>query len=324
MVSKFNQVWTEKYRPETLEEVAGHKDTVSRLKAFVQNKSLQNLLFAGPAGTGKTTCALAIARELFGENWRNNILELNASDERGINVIRNKVKNFARTKPIGDISYKVIYLDESDALTREAQQALRRTMENYTKTCRFILAANYNSKIIDPIQSRCALFRFGPISDEDVKERLNYIAEKENLQLDENGMNSILEISRGDLRTAVNLLQATAATAKTIDESAVYKVSSKAKPKDIEECVNLALGGQFKKARNKLDSLIINQGLAGEDVIRQMHRIALKLDIPEDKLVKLLDRIGEYDFRIIEGSDERLQLNALLAQIYRIGQTNNE
>src|SRR3989344_2344760 len=136
-------VWTEKYRPLTLDEVSGQELIVKSLKSFVKNKSLQHLLFVGPAGTGKTTCAIAVARELFGENWRQNILELNASDERGIDVIRNKVKTFARTKAFGDVPFKLIYLDESDALTQEAQQALRRTMENYTKTCRFILSCNY-------------------------------------------------------------------------------------------------------------------------------------------------------------------------------------
>ena len=141
------EIWTEKYRPLTLDDVVGQENIVKRLKAFVKNKSLQNLLFIGPAGTGKTTSAIAIARELFGEGWRQNILELNASDERGIDVIRNKVKDFARTRPLGEVSYKIIYLDESDALTQEAQQALRRTMEDYTATCRFILGANFSSKI---------------------------------------------------------------------------------------------------------------------------------------------------------------------------------
>ncbi len=319
MTNELEEIWTEKYRPKVLEDVVGQTEVVKRLKAFVRSKNLQNLLFAGPAGTGKTTCAIALAHELFGKEWRNNLLELNASDERGIDIIRNKVKNFARSKPLGDVQYKIIYLDESDALTREAQQALRRTMENYTRTCRFILAANYSSKIIDPIQSRCALFRFAPLSDKEVEERLRYIGKKEELHIEESGIKAILEIARGDLRNAINLLQATAATSKKIDEDAVYKVSSKAKPKDIEECVKLALSGKFDEARKKLDSIIINQGLAGEDVIRQIHRIVLGLDIPEEKLVGLLDKIGEYDFRVIEGSDDRLQLDALLAQIYLIG-----
>jgi len=319
MAEGLAQVWTEKYRPNELNDVVGQEEIVSRLKAFVDNKSLQNLMFTGPAGTGKTTCAIAIARSLFGESWRGNMLELNASDERGIDVIRNKVKDFARTKPLGEVPYKVVYLDESDALTREAQQALRRTMEDYTRTCRFILSANYSSKIIDPIQSRCAIFRFRPILAEKISKRLQMVAEKEGVGLKEPGLDSILEIAQGDLRTAINLLQSASATAKTVDEEVVYAVASKAKPKDIAECVELALGGNFREAKDKLDSIMINQGLAGEDVIRQIHSTVLKMDIPDDKLVTILDTLGEYDFRIIEGSDERLQLNALLAQLYSLG-----
>lgn len=315
----FTEIWTEKYRPLALEHVVGQAEIVSRLKAFVKNKSLQNLLFSGPAGTGKTTCALAIARELFGEGWRANILELNASDERGIDVIRNKVKDFARTKPLSSVPYKIIYLDESDALTREAQQALRRTMENYTHTCRFILSANYASKIIDPIQSRCAVFRFALLTDKDISERLHLIAKSENIHIDEKAVNAILELSMGDLRTAINLMQAASAVSGKIDEDSVYKVASKAKPKEIEECVELALIGDFVKARNKLNDVMIEHGLAGEDVVKQIHSIILGKEIPAEKLVELIDRIGEYDFRLTEGSDERLQLDALLAQIYLIG-----
>jgi len=292
---------------------------VSRLKSFVQNKTLQNLLFAGPAGVGKTTCAMAIARELFGNNWRGNFLELNASDERGIDVVRVKVKDFARTRPLSDVPYKIIYLDESDALTREAQQALRRTMEDYTRTCRFILACNYNSKIIDPIKSRCAFFRFLPISQDELKTRLNLIADKESLKISDDGMEATLEIAGGDLRHAINLLQATAATVKQVNSDAVYKVAAKARPQEIEECVKTAFEGKFNDARSQLDGVMIKQGLSGEDVVKQIHSTILKMELPEDKLVTLLDRIGEYSFRITEGADDRIQMCALLAQIYSIG-----
>ncbi len=315
------QIWTEKYRPLTLDDVVGQENIVKSLKFFVKNKSLQHLLFIGSAGTGKTTCALAIGRELFGENWRQNILELNASDERGIDVIRNKVKDFARTRPIADVPYKIIYLDESDALTQEAQQALRRTMEDYTATCRFILSANYGGKIISPIQSRCALFRFSPLTDKDISERLKLIAKKESVHIDAAGEKAILEIARGDLRTAINLLQSSAALASKVDEDSVYGVSSRAKPKEMQEIVELALKGKFTDARAKLNDAMIRQGLAGEDVIRQIHSIIMNnnLGISDEKLTELIDKIGEYDFRVIEGSDEIIQLDALLAQIYLIG-----
>ncbi len=313
-------IWTEKYRPLTLNDVVGQENIVKRLQAFVKNKSLQNLLFVGPAGTGKTTSAIAIARELFGENWRQNILELNASDERGIDVIRNKVKDFARTKPLGDVSYKIIYLDESDALTQEAQQALRRTMEDYTSTCRFILSANYGSKIISPIQSRCAMFRFAPLTEKEVGERLKFIAKKENAHLDAKGEEAILKLARGDLRTAINILQAAVATASKIDEDVVYKISNRAKPQEIQGIVETALSGNFNEARKRLNTAMVEQGLSGEEVIRQIHSVVVNGEsIKEEKLTELLDKIGEYAFRITEGSDERIQLDALLAQIYNIG-----
>ncbi len=169
-------IWTEKYRPQDFSDIKGQDAIVARIKAFVEQKNMPHVLFVGPAGIGKTSLSMVIARKLFGENWRQNLLELNASDERGIDVVRNKVKDFARTKAIGDVPFKIIYLDECDALTKEAQQALRRTMENYTQTCRFILSANYSSKILDPIQSRCAIFRFRPLGKEHVFTIIDKIA----------------------------------------------------------------------------------------------------------------------------------------------------
>ncbi|MBT5739669.1 replication factor C small subunit, partial [Candidatus Woesearchaeota archaeon] len=180
-----SSIWTEKYRPQTFDEVKGQKNIVAKIKAFVETGNMPHLLFAGPAGVGKTTLSLVIAKQLFGENWRQNTLELNASDERGIDVVRVKVKDFARTRSLGNVPFKLIYLDESDALTKDAQQALRRTMENYTKTCRFILSCNYSSKIIDPIQSRCAVFRFKPLPESEIYLVIDKIVKQEGLSISE-------------------------------------------------------------------------------------------------------------------------------------------
>jgi len=307
-------IWTEKYRPLVLDDIVGQEQVVRRLKSFVKNKSLPHLLFAGAAGTGKTTSALAISREIFGEEWRRNILELNASDERGIDVIRNKVKNFARTRAIGDVPFKIIYLDESDALTREAQQALRRTMENYAGTCRFILSCNYSSKIIDPIQSRCSVFRFGLIDEESIMGRLKEIGRKEKLELEKDGLAAVVQLADGDLRNAINILQAAASVGKKVSEKHVFEVASQADPKEVEKIIKLAVDGKFLEARGKIEDLLIKEGVAPSDIIKEIHGVVMKMEIGDKKKIEFLDRIGEYEFRIVEGSDPRIQLSALIAQ----------
>lgn len=272
-----------------------------------------------PTVLHNTTAALALARELFGENWRHNFLELNASDERGINVIREKVKEFARTKPIGSASFKIIFLDEADALTQDAQQALRRTMEMFSNNVRFILSCNYSSKIIEPIQSRCAIFRFRPLNDEDIAERIRYIAENEGLELTEDGLQAILYVAEGDMRRAINVLQAAAALDTKITDENVFLVASRARPEDVRDMMQLALEGNFLKARDKLREILLKQGLSGEDVLIQMHKEVFNLPIPEDKKVALADKIGEYNFRLVEGANEMIQLEALLAQFTIMG-----
>lgn len=314
-----HSVWVEKYRPQSLEEIVGQEEITERLGKFIEKDSLPHLLFAGPPGNGKTTAALVIAKELFGDKWRQNFLELNASDERGIDTIRNRVKDYARTRPVGEASYKIIYLDEADALTSEAQHALRRTMEMFSDTCRFVMACNYSSKIIEPIQSRCAVFRFKRLAEDDIREVLEGIAEEEGINLKEDGIEAVIYVSEGDMRRAINVLQAASALEEEITQEIVYKVSATASPGEVKDMVKLAFNGDFEKSRKKLMDLIINQGLAGDDILQQIHKEIYNLDIPDPMKVKLVDKLGEYDFRLVEGANERIQLEAALAHFSRLG-----
>ena len=314
-----NALWTEKYRPSDFSEIKGQKEIVQRVKAFVEQQNLPHLLFAGPAGVGKTSLSLVIAKKLFKDSWRQNFLELNASDERGIDVVRNKVKDFARTRAIGDVPFKIIYLDECDALTREAQQALRRTMENYSQTCRFVLSANYSSKIIEPIQSRCVVFRFKPLDKKDVFNIIDKIAEHEKLKIDEKAKEALYEISEGDCRRLENILQSCAAIEDKITEELVHSLASMAKPKEIKEVLELALKNKFIEARAKLLDLMLSYGLAGIDVIKQIQKEIIDLELDNKSKMVLIEKCGEIEFRMTEGSDEYIQLEALLSQFCLVG-----
>jgi replication factor C small subunit len=213
-------------------------------------------------------------------------------------------------------NFKIIFLDESDALTPDAQNALRRTMEIYTSTCRFILSCNYSSKIIAPIQSRCAIFRFGPLEDDAIEEKLGRIVDNENLSITEDGMEAIKYIADGDMRKAENTLQAAAFLGKEVTEDLVYQVSSRAKPEEIGDMISAALGGNFLASRKLLDALLIEKGLSGDDIITQLHKEILNHeDLSEETKVDLVDKIGEHEFRLVEGANERIQLEALLARI---------
>ncbi|WP_152039613.1 replication factor C small subunit [Salinigranum salinum] len=308
------EIWIEKYRPQSLAEIHGQEDTIQRLQSYVDRDDLPHLMFAGPAGVGKTTAATAIARALYGDDWRGNFLELNASDERGIDVVRDRIKSFARSS-FGNYDYRLIFLDEADSLTSDAQSALRRTMEQFSDNTRFILSCNYSSKIIDPIQSRCAVFRFSPLSDAAVRAQIEEIAAAEGIETTDAGVDALVYAADGDMRRAINALQAAATTGEVVDEENVFTVTSTARPEDVREMVEAAVDGDFPTARAKLATLLEDVGMAGGDIIDQLHRSVWEFDLSDRKAARLMDRIGEADYRIAEGANEQVQLEALLASL---------
>ena len=308
-------LWTEKYRPKTLNEIIDEEEIVARLQEFVKRETMPHCLFAGPPGTGKTTAALCLARDLFGERFQDVFMELNASDERGIDVVRTTVKEFARMASLSSVPFKILVLDEADNMTSDAQSALRRTMEKYSDTCRFILCCNYSGRIIEPIQSRCALFRFTPLPDGKIVENLHRIAKNEGLKFTESGLKSVVELAEGDLRKAINTLQAASSMSKGITEESVFQVVGRAKPTDVHEMLNHALKGDFIKARDELRHLLVRYGLSGSEIVRQIHSEIFRLAIPEKKRIELIEAVGEIDFRLVQGGDEEVQLSALLARL---------
>lgn len=309
------QLWTEKYRPKRFDELIGQIAIVERVKAMVSQENVNNLLLAGPPGCGKTTLVLVAAQELYGESWRENVLETNASVDRGITVIREDIKNFARTKPIGKVTHKICILDEADALTKEAQQALRRMMETYSSTCRFALIANYSSKIIEPIQSRCVVFRFKPLEKKDIEVMMQRICKAEGITIEQKAIDALLHVAEGDLRRATTILQSCAVMGKKIAEDHIYEIASAAKPAEVKSILETAFSGNFEKARSILLQTMLQHGLAGLDMVKYLQQEVWNLSIPDEAKVKFVERCGEIEFRMVEGSDEFLQLEALLASI---------
>lgn len=317
MVILMKGPWVEKYRPQILDDVIGQDHIIQRLKRYVEEGGMPNLMFTGPAGVGKTTTALALAKAMLGDYWRQNFLELNASDARGIDTVRNEIKGFCRLKAI-ESPFRIVFLDEVDNMTKDAQHALRREMEMYTQTASFILSCNYSSRIIDPIQSRCAIFRFAPVKAKQIKDRLNVIVEAENIKATSGALDNIVYFADGDMRRAVNILQASSTMGGEINEENVHEVVSKAKPEDVREMISTALDGKFLEARNLLREIMIVQGISGEDMITQIYqevsRMAREERIEEHVYLDLIENIGKYDFRIREGSNPRIQLEALLTK----------
>ncbi|WGI16651.1 replication factor C small subunit [Methanonatronarchaeum sp. AMET-Sl] len=309
------EIWVEKYRPDGLEDIVGQDRVIDRLQSYVKTGNLPHLLFAGPPGVGKTASAVAIARQLFGDTWNRNFTELNASDERGIDVVRSKIKSFAKSSSIGGADFKIIFLDEADSLTSDAQSALRRTMESFSDNCRFILSANYSSRIIEPIQSRTTVFRFSRVPGKAVKNRLKHIASEEDIQITNDALDALEHISNGDMRRAINALQSAASLSDKITENDIYQITSMARPEEVKELFLSAINKDFIDTRSRLEELMVERGLSGEDIIKQMHKSVFDLDIPDEKKVELIDLMGEAEYRMIEGADGRIQIEGVLARL---------
>jgi len=317
-MSLSNVMWVEKYRHKKISEIVNQKEIMGSLGALLKNQSeMPHLLFSGSAGVGKTSTAICISRDILGKHWKDYSLELNASDERGIGMVREKVKKFSRFAGLDtEIPFKIIILDEADEMTSDAQTALRRIIEDTAKYCRFILIANNLSKIIEPIQSRCVVFKFTRISNKEISSQLKFIAQKEKIKADEKGLETISDYADGDIRHAINILQA-AASMGSIDVSSVKSVIGLTKTKDVQDVLKLALDGKVSDAREKMIELIKVYGMSESDFLKYINQAVFASKT--SNIEGILEIIAKYDYRILVGANPEIQLSALLAEITKFG-----
>ncbi len=305
--------WTEKYRPDHFEDILGHKKVLQKLKTYVGEGSMPHLMFVGQSGVGKTSTAIVLAKEIYGENWEANFIELTRSRERGINAIREDVKEKARARSLTEENFRIIYMDEADELTESAQAAFRRMMENFSKNVRFILSSKSLSKIIDPLQSRCALFRFHRIGKEDIQKWIRTIEEKEDFQIDKDAIKVLTRVSKGDLRKVTNLLQIAASIDDDIDEQVIKSAVQETTRADIKGMILRAQNGNFIDVRKELYDLLIEEGYQAETILKMIHRDIYNLPMDKEKRKKIAIELGDTDFDLVRGSKNRLHIQRLLA-----------
>jgi len=308
--------WVEKYRPQSLTDVAAHRDIVDTIDRLTNENRLPHLLLYGPPGTGKTSTILAVARKLYGSQYSNMILELNASDERGIDVVRQQIQDFAGARSLSfgaRPSVKLVLLDEADAMTKDAQFALRRVIEKYTRSTRFALICNHVNKIIPALQSRCTRFRFAPLDGSHVRERLQHIIKSEGLSVDEGGLTALVRLSNGDMRKALNILQSTHMASQQITEEAVYLCTGNPMPKDIEEIAFWLLNEPFSTSFKYISDMKMRKGLALVDITREVTMFVFKIQMPSDVRVKLINDLADIEYRLSFACNDKLQLGAMIS-----------
>ncbi|CAF0952985.1 unnamed protein product [Adineta steineri] len=319
-----NLPWIEKYRPATLDELVSHKDIIDTIKRYMTLGEVPHLLFYGPAGTGKTSTILALAKQMYTPSeMRGCVLELNASDDRGIGIVRDEIQTFVSTQTLHKKGIKLIILDEADAMTNDAQNALRRIIEQYTATARFCFICNYLSKIIPAVQSRCTRFRFGPLSNEQMMPRLQYVIEKENVQIDQEGKKAILQLANGDMRRALNILQSTHMASSLVTEISVYECVGHPSKNDIKTIINVLLNENFTVASQTLSTLKTLKGYALADILTELHRYVHKIDFPREIRIHLLIKMADIENRLANGATEKLQLSALISAFQKARQVES-
>uniref|UniRef100_F1L473 Activator 1 subunit 5 n=1 Tax=Ascaris suum TaxID=6253 RepID=F1L473_ASCSU len=316
---KGNMPWVEKYRPATLDDLVSHEEIIATLAKLVKKRRLPHLLFYGPPGTGKTSAILVAARMMFTpKQLASMVLELNASDDRGIGIVRDQIMNFAQTKTLhvdenGKSHIKLIILDEADAMTKDAQNALRRVIEKFTENVRFCIICNYLSKIIPAVQSRCTRFRFAPLKEEQILPRLRHIAKSESLKLTEDGERALMKLAGGDMRRVLNILQSTAMAFPKIDEESVYLCVGQPLPSVIEDIVRILLNDSFEDAFTKIEGIRCLHAFALSDILASMQDAVYQLDIPSDVTCLLIAQMAQIEYRLARGCTDRMQLAALIA-----------
>ncbi|KAL7414788.1 P-loop containing nucleoside triphosphate hydrolase protein [Mrakia frigida] len=307
-----NLPWVEKYRPVTLDDVVSHKSITTTIERFIEKGRLPHLLFYGPPGTGKTSTILAVARKIYGPEFSKSILELNASDDRGIDVVRDQIKSFAEMGTLYQKGFKLIILDEADMMTNAAQAALRRVIEQHTKRVRFCIICNYVNKITPAIQSRCTRFRFSPLPVVEVEKRLKVVIEAEKINLHPSGLAALLKLTKGDMRRALNVLQACHAAFDIVDESAVYACTGNPHPDDIQRVIESMMTAEFTTAYNFVQALKADKGLALQDLVMGAYEFVQTLELADPARVYLLDQLAKTEHRLSLGGSEKIQLTGLL------------